>query len=119
MARVKRAQIRKVRKKKVMKRARGFHLGRGSQYRQAHEAVMKAEANAYRGRKERKRQFRRLWIVRINAALRPHDLSYSRFIHGLKLADIQLDRKVLAQMALEDPAAFQAVVERARAALSA
>lgn len=118
MARIKRAQIRKVRRKKVMKRAKGFFQQRGTTYRQAHEAVMHAQANAFRGRKERKRQFRSLWIVRINAALNDHELSYSRLIHGLKLAGIDLNRKVLADLALNDPAAFGAVVQQAKAALA-
>jgi len=118
MARVKRAQIRKVRRKKLMKRAKGFFQQRGTTYRQANEAVMKARANAYRGRKERKRHFRRLWIVRINAALNDHELNYSQFINGLNRAGIDLNRKVLANMALHDPAGFAAVVEKARAALA-
>ena len=119
MARIKRAQIRKVRRKKLMKRAKGFFQQRGTTYRQANEAVMKARANAYRGRKERKRQFRRLWIVRINAALNEHDMNYSTFINGLNKAGIDLNRKVLANMALHDPASFAAVVQKARVALTA
>ena len=93
MARIKGAQNRKVGRKNILARAKGFHGVRKNTLRQATEAVMKARSNAYRGRKERKRQFRRLWIVRINAALGPHELSYSKFIHGLKLANIDLDRK--------------------------
>jgi large subunit ribosomal protein L20 len=118
MARIKRAQIRKVRRKKLLKRASGFYQQRSKTYRQAHEAVMHAEANAFRGRKERKRHFRRLWIVRINAALNEHELSYSRFIHGLTLAGVTLNRKVLADLALNDPAGFSAVVAQAKAALN-
>jgi len=118
MARVKRAQIRKVRRKKLMKRAKGFFQQRGTTYRQAHEAVMHAESNAFRGRKEKKRQYRSMWIVRINAALNDHELSYSRFIHGLNEAGIDLNRKVLADLALNDPAGFSAVVEKAKAALA-
>ncbi len=117
MARIKRAQIRKVRRKKLLKRAKGFFQQRGTTYRQAHEAVMKAESYAFRGRKERKRQFRRLWIQRINAALLPTELNYSRFMHGLKLAGINLNRKVLADLAMNDPASFSAIVEQASAAL--
>jgi large subunit ribosomal protein L20 len=119
MARVKRAQIRHTRKKKVMRRAKGFHLGRSKQFRQAHEAVMKAEAQEYVGRKLRKRHFRRLWTQRINAGARQHGLNYSRFVHGLKLAGIDLNRKMLADLAVREPEAFQALVERARAALEA
>ena len=118
MARVKRAQIRKVRRKKVFKRASGFFQARGKTYRQAHEAVMHAKANAFIGRKQRKRQFRRLWIVRINAALRPHGINYSSFINGLNRAGVGLNRKVLADLALHDPAAFGAVVAQAKAALA-
>ena len=117
MARVKRAQIRKVRRKKLMKRAKGFFQQRGTTYRQANEAVMKARANAYRGRKERKRQFRRLWIVRINAASRMRGMSYSRFINGLGKAGIKLNRKQLSELAIHDTAAFDALVEEAKASL--
>lgn len=118
MARVTNAAGRKVRRKKLMKRARGFFGARGTTFRQANEAVMKAKQNAFRGRKERKRQFRRLWIVRINAALTEYDISYSRFIHGLNKANIGLDRKALAYLAVSEPAAFAAVVEQAKAALA-
>ncbi len=118
MARVKRAQIRKVRRKRVMTRAKGFFQQRGKTYRQAHQAVLKAEAYAFRGRKERKRHFRRLWIVRINAALRPHGMSYSVFIHGLNQAGIPLNRKVLADLALNDAAAFGSIVGQAKSALA-
>ena len=118
MARIKRAQIRKVRRKRVMTRAKGFFQQRGKTYRQAHQAVLKAESNAFRGRKERKRHFRRLWIVRINAALRPHQLNYSSFIHGLNKAGVNLNRKVLADLALNDPAAFGQVVAQAKSALA-
>lgn len=119
MARVKNAAIRKTRRKKLFKKASGFWGSRGSTFRQATEAVMKAESYAFRGRKEKKRAFRRLWIVRINAALVSHDLKYSRFIHGLKKAEIDLDRKALANLALHDPAAFGAVVTQVKAALAA
>ena len=118
MARVSNAAIRKTRRKKLFKRAKGFFGARGKTFRQATEAVLKAEAYAFRGRKERKRQFRRLWIVRINAALLQHDMKYSRFIHGLKIAGITLDRKALANLALHDAAAFGVVVAQAKAALA-
>jgi len=118
MARIKGAQNRKVRRKNLMSRAKGFHGVRKNTLRQAHEAVMKARSNAYRGRKERKRQFRRLWIIRINAALNVHELSYSKFIHGLKLANIDLDRKALAEIAYSDSDAFAQIVESAKKALA-
>ena len=116
MARVKRAQIRHTRKKKLFKRAKGFFLGR-KLYRQAKEHVLRAEAQEFVGRKLRKRHFRRLWTQRINAASRMHGLPYSKLIHGLKLAEISLNRKMLAELAVNDPAAFQAVVEKAKSAL--
>jgi large subunit ribosomal protein L20 len=118
MARATFAAPRKARKNKLFKRSKGFHLARKNTLRQANQAVMKAQAYAYRGRKERKRQFRRLWIVRINAALMVHELSYSKFIHGLKLAQVELDRKILSDLAITDPAAFSAVVDRAKKALA-
>jgi large subunit ribosomal protein L20 len=118
MARIKRRQIRKVRLRKLFKRAKGFHLCRKNTLRQANQAVMKARAYAFRGRKEKKRQYRRLWIVRINAALRPLGLSYSRFMHGVKRAGIEIDRKQLSELAIHDPAAFQAVVGQAQSALA-
>ncbi len=118
MARIKRAQIRKTRTKKLFKRSKGFFGARGTTRRQTSEAVMKAKAYAFRGRKEKKRQYRALWITRINAALMPHELSYSRFIHGLKTAGVDLNRKQLSEMAIQDPAAFEAVVATAREALA-
>ncbi|MFZ5475257.1 MAG: 50S ribosomal protein L20 [Myxococcota bacterium] len=116
MARVKRAQLSRVRKNRLYKRVKGFFIGR-QRLRQAMEHSERAKRFAFRGRKEKKRQYRALWIVRINAALAPTGLSYSRFIHALKRANISLDRKILADLALNDPPAFTAVVERARAAL--
>lgn len=118
MARIKGAQNRRTRTTKLFKRASGFHLGRGNQRRQATEAVLKARAYAYRGRKEKKRQYRALWIQRISAALMQHDLSYSRFIFGLKTAGIDMNRKQLSELAIHDAAAFGKVVEAARAALA-
>lgn len=117
MARVKRAQIRHTRKKKLFRRAKGFFLGR-QRYRQALEHVLRAQSQEFVGRKHRKRHFRRLWTQRINAASRQHGLSYSRLIHGLKLAEIDLNRKVLADLAIHDPAAFGSIVEKAKAALA-
>lgn len=116
MARVKRAALSRVRKNRLYARASGFFLGR-QRLRQAMEHVDRAKRFAFRGRKEKKRAYRGLWIVRINAALGPTGLSYSRFVHGLKKADVQIDRKILADLALNDPAGFAAVVETARGAL--
>lgn len=116
MARIKRAQLKKTRIKKLFARTKGFHLARNNTLRQAHEASLKAGAHAFAGRKQKKRQFRALWIQRINAALMPHDLSYSRFIHGLSLAGIDLNRKQLSELAIHDAPAFAAVVDQARAA---
>ena len=116
MARIKRAQLSRVRKNRLYARASGFFLGR-KRLRQAMEHVDRAKRAAFKGRKQKKRHFRGIWIVRINAALAPSGLSYSRFIHALKKANIGLDRKILADLALHEPAAFAAVVERARAAL--
>lgn len=116
MARIKRAQISRVRKNRLYKRVKGFFVGR-QRLRQALEHSDRAKRFAFRGRKEKKRQYRGIWIVRINAALGPSGISYSRFIHALKCANIALDRKILADLALNDPAGFAAVVDRARAAL--
>ena len=116
MARVKGAQNRKTRRKNLFRRVSGFFLGR-RRLRQAIEARLKADKQAFIGRKQRKRQFRRLWNQRINAAARQHGLSYSRFIHGLKTAGIEVNRKMLADLAVHEPAVFEALVEKARAAL--
>lgn len=116
MARVKRAQIRKVRKKDLFNRVKGF-FGSRKRLRQAHEAAMKADRYAFEGRKQRKRQFRALWIQRISAAVRPFGLSYSRFIAGLKQANIDLNRKSLAELAIQDAAAFETVVKQVQAVL--
>ena len=118
MARVKGALNRRTRKKKLFRRVRGFFLSRKT-LRQATEAALKADRQQFVGRKLRKRQFRRLWTQRINAAARLHGLNYSRFIHGLKLAGISLNRKMLADLAVREPHAFAAVVEQAKAALPA
>jgi len=118
MARVKRGVQARKRHKKVLKLAKGYYNARRKIYRVAKQAVIKAGQYAYRDRKARKRAFRALWITRINAGARNNGLSYSRFINGLKKADISLDRKVLADMAVHDKAGFAAVVEQAKAALS-
>jgi large subunit ribosomal protein L20 len=117
MARITGAQNRKTRKKAIAKASKGFTGGR-SRYRQAKQGIIKAETYAYIGRKQRKRSFRALWIQRIAAALMPTELNYSRFMHGLKVAGIELDRKQLAELAVHEPAAFDAVVEQVRGALA-
>ena len=106
MSRVKRGVTANRRKKKVLKRASGFRGGRGKLFRTAQEAVNKALKHSYRDRRARKREFRRLWISRINAAARLNDLSYSRFIDGLNKAGVQVNRKMLADLAVRDPNAF-------------
>jgi large subunit ribosomal protein L20 len=111
--RVKRGFKARRRRNKVLKLAKGFRGGRSKLYRTAADSVDKALMYAYRDRKARKRDFRRLWIARINAAARMHNLSYSRFMHGLKLANIDLDRKVLADLAIFEPAGFQKIAEMA------
>ncbi|MBM4228832.1 MAG: 50S ribosomal protein L20 [Gammaproteobacteria bacterium] len=119
MARVKRGTIAHARHKKVLKRAKGYYGRRKNVFRVATQAVTKAGQYAYRDRKVRKREFRALWIVRINAAAREHGLNYARFINGLLKASVELDRKVLADLAVHDKDAFAALVERAKAALAA
>lgn len=116
MARVKRGVMTRKRHKKLMKQARGYRGSRSRHYKVAHEAVMHALAYAYRDRRNRKRDMRRLWIQRINAAARLNGMSYSHFINACKQAGIDLDRKILADLAVRDPAAFTRVVEQARAA---
>lgn len=111
--RVKRGFKARRRRKKVLKLARGFRGGRSKLFRTAADSVDKALMYAYRDRKARKRDFRRLWIARINAGARMNDLSYSKFIHGLKTAGVTLDRKVLADLAVSDPAAFSQIASLA------
>jgi len=111
--RIKRGFKARRRRKKVLKLAKGFRGGRSKLFRTAADAVDKALMYAYRDRKARKRDFRRLWITRINAAARMNNLSYSKFMHGLKLADIELDRKVLAELAISDPAGFAQIARLA------
>src|SRR5690554_5115679 len=118
MARVKRGVTARRRHQKVLSRAKGYYGARRKTYRVAKQAVIKAGQYAYRDRRQRKRDFRSLWIVRINAAAREHGLSYSRLINGLKRADIAIDRKLLADLAVHDKPAFQALAEQARANLS-
>jgi large subunit ribosomal protein L20 len=119
MARVKRSVHAKKKRRGVLEAAKGYQGSRRKRYRVAKEQVMHSGAYAYRDRRDRKAQFRRLWIARINAGVRPHGLSYSRFINGLKLAGVEVDRKILADMAVHDPAAFASLVEQAKAALPA
>lgn len=118
MARVKRGVVAKARHNKVLKKAKGYYGARKNVYRVAKQAVIKAGQYAYRDRRNRKREFRALWITRINAAARLHGLSYSRMIDGLKKSDIEIDRKVLADIAVFDPDGFGALVEQAKSGLS-
>ncbi len=111
--RVKRGSKARKRRNRVLKLAKGFRGGRSKLYRTAADAVDKALMYAYRDRKARKRNFRRLWIARINAAARMNDLTYSKFIHGLKLANVELDRKVLAELAVSDPSGFTEITNLA------
>ena len=115
MPRVKSNVVRLKRKNKIMKEARGYRGGRSKLWRPAKETVERGWAYAYRDRKQKKRQFRRLWITRINAAAREHDLSYNRFMSGLKAAGVEINRKVLADLAVRDPAAFAKLTELAKA----
>lgn len=119
MPRVKRGVTAKARHKKVLKKAKGYYGARSRVFRVAKQAVTKAGQYAYRDRRQRKRQFRRLWIVRINAAARDSGLSYSRMMDGLHKAGIEVDRKVLADLAVENKAAFAALAEQAKSALTA
>jgi large subunit ribosomal protein L20 len=116
MARVKRAVHAKKAHKKVLDRAKGYKGARGRRFRTANEQVMQAMQDAYKDRRDRKGQFRRLWIARINAAARQHGMSYSTFIAGLKAKDVELDRKMLAEIAVNDPQSFAALVELAKSA---
>ena len=117
MARIKGGLNAKKRHNRVLKLAKGFRGARSKQYRIAKQSVMRALNSAYAGRKQRKREFRKLWIARINAAARMNGLSYSRLMYGLKKADVVLNRKVLSEMAISDPEGFGALVETAKANL--
>jgi len=119
MARIKRGVTARAKHRKVLNQAKGYYGARRKVFRVAKQAVIKAGQYAYRDRRQRKRQFRALWIARINAAAREHELSYSRLIHGLQLAEIEVDRKVLADIAVHDPEAFGAIAAAAKAALPA
>lgn len=119
MPRVKRGTKGRRRHKKILKLAKGYVGGRRKQYRQARETVEKGLTYAYRDRRVRKREFRGLWIVRINAAARQHGLNYSQLMHGLKQGGVDVDRKILADLAVRDPAGFQEVAQVAKAHLAA
>lgn len=118
MPRSKGAVPRNARKKKIFKAAKGYFGGRKNLYRTAKDAVEKGWEHAYRDRRKKKRNFRRLWIARINAASRQHGMSYSRFMNGLSRAGIELDRKALADLAVQSPDAFEALVEQAQESLA-
>lgn len=118
MPRVKRGVVARRRHKKILKQAKGYYGARSRVFRVAKQAVIKAGQYAYRDRRQKKRQFRALWITRINAASRANGLNYSRLIAGLRKAEIELDRKVLADLAVHDKAAFSAIVEKAKTALA-
>jgi large subunit ribosomal protein L20 len=116
--RVKTGIVRHRRHKKLLKQARGFYSGRRKHFRKAKEQLERSLVYAYRDRRQKKRDFRRLWIVRINAATRLNGMNYSTFMHGLKLANIELDRKILADMAMNAPESFTKVAEASKAALA-
>jgi large subunit ribosomal protein L20 len=117
MARVKGGGQARKRRKKILKLAKGYYGSKHRLYKTANEQVMKSLQYAYRDRRQRKRDFRKLWITRINAAARMNGLSYSKFMHGLKLANIDMNRKMLAQIAISDSAAFTAIADQAKAAM--
>ncbi len=117
MPRVRRGTKRHQRRKKILRRAKGYYIGKSNLFRQAMQAVDKSLSYAYRDRRARKRQFRSLWTIRINAAARINELSYSRFMCGLKKAGVTIDRKMLADVAVSDPSGFTALVQTAKSAL--
>ena len=119
MPRVKRSTKRSDRRKKILERASGYFLTKSKLYRAAQQAVERGLKFAYTGRKQKKRQFRSLWIVRISAAAKLNNFSYSQLINGLKKADVELDRKILADIAVKDPAGFTGLVDQAKVALAA
>ena len=118
MARIKGGINAKKRHNRVLKEAKGYRGARSKQYRVAKQSVMRANTSAFAGRKERKRDFRKLWIARINAAARMNDISYSQLMHGLKVAGVDINRKVLSEVAISDPEGFTKLVEVAKAALA-
>ena len=119
MPRVKRGTKRLAKRKKILERASGYFLTKSKLYRSAKEAVERGLKFAYSGRKQRKRQYRSLWIVRIGAAAKLNGMNYNQFIHGLKTAGVELDRKILSDLAVKDPGAFKSLAEQAKGALSA
>ncbi len=119
MSRVKRSAHARKKRRATLARAKGYRGEAHSSYRRAKEALLKADSYAYRDRRNRKRDFRRLWITRINAAARREGMSYSEFMHGLRLAEVELDRKILADIAVRDPETFRRFAERAREAAAA
>jgi large subunit ribosomal protein L20 len=119
MSRVKRSISARKKRRKVLEQAKGYRATKNSSYKRAKEQVQRSLQYAYRDRRVRKREFRRLWIVRINAGARENGLSYNQFMHGLQLANIELDRKILADLAISDPTSFSSLVDQARAALEA
>ena len=118
MARIKGGMNAKKKHKRVLKLAKGYRGARSKQYRVAKQAVMRAVEESYTGRKQKKRQFRQLWIARINAAARMNGLSYSKFMYGLKLAEVNVNRKMLSEMAISDPEGFASLVEVAKSKLA-
>lgn len=118
MARVKGGMNAKKKHNRTLKLAKGYRGARSKQYRVAKQSVMRALTSSYAGRKQKKRQYRQLWIARINAAARMNGLSYSKFMYGLKLADIEINRKMLSEMAISDPEGFASLVETAKAKLA-
>ena len=119
MSRVKRSVTSRSRRKRVLKQAKGYYGARSRTFKVAKQAVIKAGQYAYRDRRVKKRNFRSLWIVRINAAARLYGLSYSQFMHGLKLANIEIDRKVLADLAMNEQDTFENLADKAKAAIAA
>ena len=118
MARIKRAMMTRKRRKKTLKMAKGYFGAKSKRFKMAKQAVMKSGNYAYIGRKQKKRDFRRLWITRISAACKANGMNYSTFMHGLKLADIQIDRKMLSELAVNDKAAFAQLIELAKGKLA-
>ena len=118
MPRVKRGNKRRLKRKKILRRAKGYYLAKSKLYRIAKQQVERSLNFAFRDRRAKKRDFRRLWIVRINAAARIHDMSYSALVHALKIAGVKMDRKILADIAVHDPQAFGQVVQAARQAVA-
>jgi len=119
MPRVKRGTKRRAKRKKILERASGYFLTKSKLYRAAKESVERGLKFAYSGRKQKKRQYRSLWIVRIGAAAKLNGMSYSQFVHGLKEAGVELDRKILADLAVKDPGAFKSLAEQAKSAIAA